>query len=326
MSGRRIVILILALAIFGGVSTAQAQQPVILKWGIVLQPEHPFVLGMKKTADIVAQKTGNRIQVQVFPSAQLGTGKDMIEAVVFGSQAMATEGAAMFSQWAPRLSIMEAPYLFRDVQHMYKVMQGPIGQEMLDELVAKRGLRSLGVLYYGVRQLTANKPVHKPEDVKGMKLRVPEVPLYLEMARAWGANPTPMAFAELYLALKQGTVDAQENPIPTINSGKFYEVQKYLVLTGHIMVPQFHAISDKVWKSVAPADQKILQEAVDEGIAFSNDLLIKQEQSLVDEFKKKGMQVITPDVEAFRKASMAAISKLEERWGKGLYERMAAVR
>jgi len=103
-------------------------------------------------------------------------------------------------------------------------------------------------------------------------------------------------------------------------------VQKYLVLTGHIMVPQFHAISDKLWKSLAPADQKIVQEAVDEGIAFSNELLIKQEQSLVDEFKKKGMQVISPDVDAFRKASMAAIPKLEERWGKGLYERIAAVR
>jgi len=316
----------MALFCFLVASAASAGEAMVMKWGIVLQPEHPFVLGMKKTAETVAQKTNNRIQIQVFPSAQLGTGKDMIEAVVFGSQAMATEGAAMFSQWSPRLSIMEAPYIFRDVDHMYKVMKGPIGQEMQDELVTKRGLRSLGVLYYGVRQLTANKPVTKPEDVKGMKLRVPEVPLYLEMARAWGANPTPMAFAELYLALKQGTVDAQENPIPTINSGKFYEVQKYLVLTGHIMVPQFHAISDKLWKSLSASDQKILQDAVDEGITFSNEMLIKQEQSLVDEFKKKGMQVITPDVEAFRKASMAAIPKLEEKWGKGLYEKIAAVR
>lgn len=327
MRVRRLVALVGVVTLLLGASAALAQSaPQVLKWGIVLQPEHPFVLGMKKTAELVGQKTGNRIQIQVFPSAQLGTGKDMIEAVVFGSQAMATEGAAMFSQWSPRLSIMEAPYIFRDVDHMYKVMRGPVGQEMLDDLVAKRGLRSLGVLYYGVRHLTANRPVSRPEDVKGMKLRVPEVPLYLEMARAWGANPTPMAFAELYLALKQGTVDAQENPIPTINSGKFYEVQKYLVLTGHIMVPQFHAISDKLWKSLPAGDQKILQEAVDEGIVFANDLLMKQEQSLVEEFKKKGMQVIAPDVEAFRKASMAAIPKLEERWGKGLYEKLAAVR
>lgn len=327
MRSRMVGALVAGGIVLLAVSGAWAQaSPLVMKWGIVLQPEHPFVLGMKKTAEIVGQKTNNGIQIQVFPSAQLGTGKDMIEAVVFGSQAMATEGAAMFSQWSPRLSIMEAPYIFRDVDHMYKVMKGPIGQEMQEELVAKRGLRSLGVLYYGVRHLTANKPVTKPEDVKGMKLRVPEVPLYLEMARAWGANPTPMAFAELYLALKQGTVDAQENPIPTINSGKFYEVQKYLILTGHIMVPQFHTISDKLWKSLSAADQKILQDAVDEGIAFSNATLIKQEQSLVDEFKAKGMQVITPDVEAFRKASMAAIPKLEEKWGKGLYEKITAVR
>jgi len=326
MRTRSVIALSAGFFFFLLASLASAQQPVIMKWGVVLQPEHPFVLGMKKTAETVAQKTNNRIQIQVFPGAQLGTGKDMIEAVVFGSQAMVTEGAAMFSQWSPRLSIMEAPYIFRDVDHMYKAMKGPIGQEMQDELVAKRGLRSLGVLYYGVRHLTANKEVHTPADVKGLKLRVPEVPLYLEMARAWGANPTPMAFAELYLALKQGTVDAQENPIPTINSGKFYEVQKYLILTGHIMVPQFHAISDKLWQSLSPGDQKILQDAVDEGISFANDLVIKQEQSLADEFKKKGMQVITPDVEAFRKASMTAIPKLEEKWGKGLYEKITAIR
>jgi len=326
MKSGLVVMLLVGFAFLAVVPMAMAQGPLVMKWGVVLQPEHPFVLGMKKTAETVAQKTNNRIQIQVFPAAQLGTGKDMIEAVVFGSQAMVTEGAAMFSQWSPRLSIMEAPYIFRDVDHMYKAMKGPIGQEMQDELVAKRGLRSLGVLYYGVRHLTANKEVHTPADVKGLKLRVPEVPLYLEMARAWGANPTPMAFAELYLALKQGTVDAQENPIPTINSGKFYEVQKYLILTGHIMVPQFHAISDKLWQSLSSGDQKILQDAVDEGISFANDLLIKQEQSLVDEFKKKGMQVITPDVEAFRKASMTAIPKLEEKWGKGLYEKITAIR
>lgn len=326
MRTRSVIALCAGFFFFLLASLASAQQPVIMKWGIVVPPEHPFVLGMKKTAETVAQKTNNRIQIQVFPAAQLGTGKDMIEAVVFGSQAMVTEGAAMFSQWSPRLSIMEAPYIFRDVDHMYKAMKGPIGQDMQDELAAKRGLRSLGVVYYGVRHLTANKEVHTPADVRGLKLRVPEVPLYLEMARAWGANPTPMAISELYLALKQGTVDAQENPIPTINSGKFYEVQKYLILTGHIMVPQFHAISDKLWQSLSPGDQKILQDAVDEGISFANDLVIKQEQSLADEFKKKGMQVITPDVEAFRKASMTAIAKLEEKWGKGLYEKIAAIR
>jgi len=324
MKSRWIVALLAGLAFLVVVPVASAQ--VVMKWGIVVPPEHPFTLGMKKTAEIVAQKTNNRIQIQIFPAAQLGTGKDMIESTVFGSQALVTEGAAMFSQWAPRLSIMEAPYLFRDVNHMVKAIKSPVGQEMVDELATKRGLRSLGVVYYGVRHLTANKPVNKPEDVKGLKLRVPEVPLYLEMAKSWGANPTPMAFAELYLALKQGTVDAEENPIPTINAGKFYEVQKYLILTGHIMVPQLHVISDKVWKSLSAADQKILQEAVDEGIAFSTDMLIKQEQTQAEEFKKKGMQVITPDVAAFKKASMAVIPKMEGVWGKGLYEKLADIR
>jgi len=319
-----IVTIFVAMALF---SVKVQAQTTVIKWGIVLHHEHPFVLGMKKTAEIVAQNTKNRIEMQIFPAAQLGTGKDMIEAVVFGSQGMATEGAAMFSQWAPRLSILEAPYIFRDVDHMYKVMKGPIGEELIKELVDRRGLRPLGILYYGVRHLTTtNKEVHKPEDVKGLKLRVPEVTLYLEMAKSWGANPTPMAFAELYLALKQGVVDGQENPLPTINAGKFYEVQKYLMLTGHIMVPQFHAIGEKLWQSLSKDDQKIIMDAVDVGINFSNDLIIKQEKALVDEFKKKGVTVITPDVDAFRKASMAVIPKLEDKWGKGLYEKIAAVK
>jgi len=327
MRSRSAIALLLGatLLVCGPLALAQ-DKPLVMKWGIVLQPEHPFVLGMKKTADIVSQKTSSRIQIQVFPSAQLGTGKDMVEAVVFGSQAMVTDGPAMISQWAPRLAILEAPYIFRDIDHIYKAMRSPIGQEMVDELINTRGLRPLGYPYYGVRHLTANKPVNRPEDVKGMKLRVPEVTMLLEMAKAWGANATPVAFAEVYMALKQGVVDAQENPLPTINSGKFYEVQKYLMLTGHVMGPHFHTISDKLWKSLSASDQKILQDAVSEGVALSNDLLIKQEQSLVDEFKKKGMQVIVPDVEAFRKASMGAIVKLEDKWGKGLYERIAAVR
>jgi TRAP-type C4-dicarboxylate transport system substrate-binding protein len=143
------------------------------------------------------------------------------------------------------------------------------------------------------------------------------------MAEAWGAKPTPMNFGELYLALKQGTVDGQENPLPTIKAGKFDEVQKYLVLTGHIITPRLVVVNEGFWKKLQPADQKIIQDAVDAGIAWQNAELVKQEKALVETFKAAGVTVIPVDVDAFRKPVVSAVvPRFEGKWGKGTYEKL----
>ena len=186
--------------------------------------------------------------------------------------------------------------------HLAKVMAGPIGEDLNKQLIDKRGMRILGTTYYGVRQLTTtNKAVRTVADMKEFKLRVPENEVFLAMARAWGAKPTPMTFGELYLALRQNVVDGQENPLPTIDSGKFFEVQKYLVLTAHILTPRLVVINDKFWQGLSPADQKVVADAVAEGIAWNNQEIKAREGGLVDKFKKAGMEVITPDIESFRK-------------------------
>jgi TRAP-type C4-dicarboxylate transport system substrate-binding protein len=169
--------------------------------------------------------------------------------------------------------------------------------------------------------------VRTPADLVGFKLRVPENDVFKAMAEAWGAKPTPMNFGELYLALKQNVVDGQENPLPTIKSGKFEEVQKYLVLSGHIITPRLVVVNEAFWQGLPPGDRTIIQNAVANGIAWQNAELIKQEGTLVDTFKAAGMTVITPDPKTFRDPVIAKVPKMfEAKWGPGTYDKIQAVR
>jgi len=300
----------------------------ILRWGDVLAADQPSVMMITRIAKHVAEKTQGRLEIQAYPASQLGSSKDQIEAVALGTQQIVTEGAANFGQWVPSISIIEAPYVWRDDVHLSKVMSGPVGQDLNKQLVEKRGMRILGTAYYGVRQLTTtNKAVRTAADMKEFKLRVPENEVFLAMARAWGAKPTPMTFSELYLALRQSVVDGQENPLPTIDSGKFFEVQKYLVLTAHILTPRLVVINDKFWQGLSAADQKVVADAVAEGIAWNNQEIKSREGALVDKFKKAGMEVITPELESFRKPVLDSLPKMfEAKWGKGLFQKIVETR
>jgi len=311
-----------------GVLVTGVEAATIIRWGDVLSADHPSVQMITRVANRVKDATQGRIEIQAYPAGQLGSSKDQIEAVALGTQQMVTEGAANFGQWVPSISVIEAPYVWRDAAHLTKVMSGPVGQDLNKQLVEKRGMRILGTTYYGVRQLTTTKkPVRTAADMKEFKLRVPENEVFLAMARAWGAKPTPMTFGELYLALRQNVVDGQENPLPTIDSGKFFEVQKYLVLTGHILTPRLVVMNDKFWQGLSSADQKVISDAVAEGIAWNNQEILGREQTLVDKFKKAGMEVIQPDVESFRKPVLDTLPKMfEAKWGKGLFEKIVETR
>ncbi|HEX9899041.1 MAG TPA: sialic acid TRAP transporter substrate-binding protein SiaP [Candidatus Methylomirabilis sp.] len=311
-----------------GVLVTGVEAATIIRWGDVLSADHPSVQMITRVANRVKDATQGRVEIQAYPAGQLGSSKDQIEAVALGTQQMVTEGAANFGQWVPSISVIEAPYVWRDAAHLTKVMSGPVGQDLNKQLVEKRGMRILGTTYYGVRQLTTTKKaVRTAADMKELKLRVPENEVFLAMARAWGAKPTPMTFGELYLALRQNVVDGQENPLPTIDSGKFFEVQKYLVLTGHILTPRLVVINDKFWQGVSAADQKVISDAVAEGIAWNNQEILSREQSLLDKFKKAGMEVIQPDVESFRKPVLDTLPKMfEAKWGKGLFEKIVETR
>ncbi len=326
---KKLGVIFLVLFVFSLFSVfALAGGKIVIKWGDVLGPNHPSVQMIDIIAKEVKEKTNGRIEIQSYPGGQLGGSRDMIEAVANGMQEMVTEGAANFGQWVPAISIVEAPYIWRGVDHLMKAMNGPIGQEFNKQLIEKRGMRILGTTYYGIRQLTTtDKEVRSVKDMKGFKLRVPENEVFMAMAKSWGAKPTPMNFNELYLALKQHVVDGQENPLPTIDAAKFYEVQKYLVLTGHIITPRLVVINERFWKKLSPEDQQIIEAAVKKGIEWNNQQILAKEKSLLDKFKEKGMIIIKPNVEEFREAVLKVVPKMfEKKWGKGMWERIQEIK
>ena len=305
---------------------ARAQAKVI-RWGELLANTHPQVQMAERIAKEVKEKSGGRIDIQLFPNGQLGSGKDMIESVSAGALHLTTDGAGALSAFLPQLSVIEAPYLWRDAAHLAKINQAPLMGKLNTELVAKRGMRMLNVTYYGKRHLTSgSKNVQSPDDMKGFKLRVPAVDVFLAMAEAWGARATPIAFPELYLALSQGAVDGQENPLPTIQSAKLFEVQKYLILTEHIITPRMIIVNDAFWKGLPAADRSLLEAAFHDGAVWQDKELLSQEASLVSTLKGQGMTVVEAKVEEWRKPVMLAVpKKFEERWGKGTFDALFAL-
>lgn len=307
--------------------TVLRAQSTVIRWGEMLPTSHPQVQMIDRIAAAAKEKSGGRIDIQSFPNGQLGSGKDMMDSVVSGALHFTTDGAAALGALLPQLSVIEAPYLWRDAAHMAKVAGAPVFASMNDDLVSKRGLRMLAVTYYGKRHLTTgSKEVRTVADMAGFKLRVPPVDTFRAMAEAWGAQATPINFNELYLALSQGAVDGQENPLPTIASAKLPEVQKYLVLTGHIITPRLVIANEAALKAIDAADRAILDEAIAEAVVWQDNELASQEGALIDTFKSQGMTVIEPDLESFREPVLAKVPPLfEEKWGKGTWDALAAL-
>jgi len=274
----------------------------------------------------VREQTGGAVDIQTFPAGQLGSSRDLIEAASSGAVQIVDEGAAQFGQFVPQFSILEAPYLWRDAAQVRRALGSPLVDEMYAQLVSKRSMRVVGSTYYGKRHVTTgSKAVNTVDDMKGLKLRIPEVDTFRAMAEAWGARPTPLNFSELYLALSQGAVDGQENPLPTIQSAKFNEVQKYLILTGHVITPRLIVINENAWAALDAKQRQVLKASLEANGQIQDAEILAQEGKLADTFKAGGMTVIQPDVESFRKPVLAALpAKFESKWGKGLWEKLAA--
>ncbi|WP_439495957.1 sialic acid TRAP transporter substrate-binding protein SiaP [Bosea sp. (in: a-proteobacteria)] len=307
--------------------TVLRAQATVLRWGEMLPTTHPQVQMVERIAKEVKEKTGGRVDIQSFPAGQLGSGKDMMESVASGALTMTTDGAAALGSFLPQLSVIEAPYLWRDPAHMAKVGKAPVFAQMNADLVKKRGLRMAAVTYYGKRHLTTGaKAVKSAADVAGLKLRVPPVDTFRAMVEAWGAKATPVNFNELYLALSQGAVDGQENPLPTIHSAKLQEVQKHLILTGHIITPRLIVINEEFWKGLKEADRTIVEAAIANGVTWQDAELANQEGSLVATLKAAGMSVTEPDLESFSKPVLASLPKqFESKWGKGTWDALMAL-
>ena len=206
---------------------------IILKCGTSTQPTHIYNLAAEHFGKIVAEKTGGEIEVQVFPASQLGSERDMVEGLQLGSLEMTLTSTGSMGNFVPQVKLFNLPFLFKDRESCYRALDGEIGTQIADRFV-KVGIRSLGWYENGFRNITNSKvAVNSPADMKGIKIRVMEDDVFILTMKSLGASPLPMAFGELYTALEQKTVDAQENPLAVIYSSRFFEVQKYLAMTGH---------------------------------------------------------------------------------------------
>jgi tripartite ATP-independent transporter DctP family solute receptor len=309
-----------------GLLAGRARAATTLRWGTVLPVTHPSVAMMEKVAKAVREATGGAVVIETFPSGQLGSSRDVIEAASSGAIQMVDEGAAQFGQFVAAFSILEAPYIWTSPDHIRRALGSAVVEPMNAQLIAKRDMRVIGSTYYGTRHVTSgSRAVKGVGDMQGFKLRIPEVDTYRAMAEAWGARPTPMNIGELYLALSQGAVDGEENPLPTIQSSKFFEVQKHLILTAHIMSPRLIVINEAAWGTLDAKQQGALRSALAQYGKEQDDEIIRQESGLVEIFRKGGMNVEPVDIDSFRKPVLAKLpAQFETKWGKGLWDKVAA--
>ncbi|KAB1442820.1 DctP family TRAP transporter solute-binding subunit [Pseudodesulfovibrio senegalensis] len=276
---------------------------VVIKLGHIAEPIHPYGQGADHFAKLVKEKSGGEIEVKVFPTSQLGGQKDLIEGLIFGTVDMALVGTAVLGQFQPQISLFDLPFLFQDREHAYKSLD-TVGMKIGKDLEPK-GIKLLGYMENGIRHLTNNiRPVKTPADMTDLKIRVMTNKIYIEMMKALGASPTPMAFGELYSAMQQGTVDGQENPSAHIWTKRFFEVQKYASKTAHAYAPEPVVISMITWSRLTPAQQKIIQDSADEAIAWQRQLSEKQDKEFWDKIKATGkIEVIEVDRTAFIEAT-----------------------
>ncbi|MBN1307987.1 MAG: TRAP transporter substrate-binding protein [Chitinispirillaceae bacterium] len=274
---------------------------VILKCAHSLDVTHPVHRAMEYMAESVAEKSQGRMQVKIFPSEQLGNEKECIEALQLGFLAMTKVSVAPMEGFVPRMKIFGIPYLFRDGDHYWKVLKGPIGRELL---LAGEAKRLRGLCYYdaGARSFYAKKEIKNPADLKGMKIRVMNSAMSMKMISAMGGSPTPMPWGELYTSLEQGVVDAAENNTPSFRTSRHYEVCGYYILDEHTRLPDILVISTRVWNKLKPEFRRVLQEAVDESVEYQRTIWAQAEEDDLKIVKDAGVTVTVPDKRPFRES------------------------
>lgn len=316
----------LACAAFGCPAGAQTKpaQAIEYKFADVQPANGIYARYEQKFAKLVDERTGGAVKVAVFPGGSLGGEKDVLEGMRVGSVHMSLIGLTLM----PFLDAIWGPYVFRDNEHAKKVLQGEIGQGWKDRVLKESGgLRLIDYVYFGPRQLTTKAtPAETPAQLKGVKIRVMEAPIYLATWKALGANPVPMAWPEVFTGLQQGTIDAQENPYELIVSNSLYEVQKYVIATEHVRPWRFLLMNDNAFKLMSADQQKIFTDTWKEIGQQIEDEYVSKEKEYIDTLKAKGMVFIKPDLEAYRTATKDVWRNFMPKvWGPGVYEKIEAI-
>ena len=301
MKTRNTVKLLVAAAVLG-LSATSAFAQTKLKWAHVYETTEPFHTESVWAAEEIKKRTNGKFEIQVFPASSLGKETDINQGMTLGTVDMIISGASFAARSYPRLGIAYYPFIFRDGDHLLAYAKSPVFKSMAEDYRNKTGIQMMAYTYYGARHTTSQKAFTNCAGMKGLKIRVPDVPAYTATPKACGANPTPIAFAEVYLALQNGTVDAQENPLTTIDAKKFYEVQKAIMLTGHIVDGVITQIAPHIWNKLTDAEKKIFTEVTQEAAARGTAIIKERESKLADVFRSRGLEVVNVDRESFRLA------------------------
>ncbi|MDR1967040.1 MAG: TRAP transporter substrate-binding protein [Synergistaceae bacterium] len=316
---RKFVAVVAALLLVFLVS-GESLASVELKLGHAINEQDVFHEAALKFKEGVESKTGGELTVSIFPNATLGDERNLLESLKMGTVDMGIITGGPVINFLPSFGVLDLPFIFSTPEHAYKVLDGPIGQGFIKEMEGQ-GWKALAYGERGFRNLTNSKrPVAKPEDMKDLKIRVMQNPIYIDSFTALGANAVPMAWTEALTALQQGTIDGQENPLNVIAAYKINESNKYLSITRHAYAPNVIIMSMRTWKKLTPEQQAIVQESAIVAAKHNRDLDNASEAEWLQSLKDAGMEVTEPDIALFREAVSSVYEKYEAQFGKELIQ------
>jgi TRAP-type transport system periplasmic protein len=298
------------LLAFATLGSGIAQGETILRFGNHYEPNHPNnSCGVAFIEERLAE-SGADIGINNFPAGQLGTMPEMLEQVSIGELEMAMGAPADIGRWHEPLNVMDAAYAFDDFEQIIDFVESEEGQSLYAGVLENMNARIIGTWLYGTRHMTANQPLRAPEDLEGLRIRAPDARIMLANVEAMGGRATPMAFGEVYLGLQQGIIDAQENPLPSIDTMNFYEVQDYLILTGHQVATTLIVVAEPVWQGLTDEQRDALAAAVENAAEPVRECIEREEQELLERWREGGEMTIVEDVdlEAFRERAQAFFS------------------
>ena len=319
-----IILVMIGVLVGGGVAPAFAgedeiKDKIVIKVGFEPNPGEPTELAAREWARLASEKSGGKIEMQIYPSSQLGTKKDLIEQATMGVNVITITDFSFLAEYVPDFNVLAGPYMGDDFDDIFKLTKTDWFQCLADELAAK-GIYILSTDWaFGVRHMIAKKPVYKPEDLGGQKIRVSNNKMFIESFKAMGATPIPMPWGEAYTAITQGVIDGCDNPLPFLYGAKIHESAKYVILTGHMNMISQWVIGKTYWDSLPDTAKEILKESAREAGVYNDKIVAEADAEMLEKYKAEGVAIIEPDREAFRKATKGVYESFPE-WTPGLYE------
>ena len=320
----RLLFLILMAGHICGCGNADVDKKEVFRIAYVMSRGGTSDLGAEKIKELIEKHEGLNLEVKLYPNAVLGRDRELLEGLILNQVDLVIGGPSVVGMYEPEYQVLEAPFLFRDYKHLQNVLHGEIGKDLEKEMSEKYGFHYLGYFLRGPRYLTTTeRKIQNPTDLSGLKLRVPELEIYIKAWEAFGANPTPLAFSDMFMALRQGVVEGQENPLEVIYTNNFQEVQKYIMNTQHLLSFYLLVVGDNFYKKFDDLEQKIIEDIIDKSVRYHDELLESYEEKYKRDLVDAGVEFVEVDREAFENIARVKLPQaFGHEWKEGLFEKI----